>query len=125
MTAPESPAAQLVAVQALAAALGGIRVSTQIPEKRPKEHVVVSRIGSSKPEFGTSMPRFLVEVYGPTSLATEVLAERVHSEWLGLRSHGVNTTTSDWNLAPFDAPDPDHARFQFTGGLQIMMQATS
>lgn len=118
---PVAPAAQLVAVKALTQALGGVRVSTEIPDPRPEEHVVVSRIGGQSPEFGTSMPRFLIEVYGKTALSTERLAETVHAAWMNLRSHGINYSTSDWNLLPFDAPDPKHIRFQFTGGLQILL----
>ncbi|AGG66877.1 hypothetical protein [Corynebacterium callunae] len=116
------PSAQLVAVQALSQALSPVLVSTKIPtQNRPAEHIVVSRIGSSSPEFGTSMPRFLIEVYGATELATERLAEKVQQVWLELRTHGVNFTTSDFNLQPFEAPDTSHVRYQFTGGLQIIL----
>lgn len=118
---PAAPSAQLAAVQALSQALDGVWVSTKLPDPRPEEHVVVSRIGGQSPEFGTSMPRFLIEVYGKTDLSTEVLAEKVHSAWMNLRSHGINSTTSDWNLVPFDSPDVKHVRFQFTGGLQILL----
>ena len=118
---PAAPASQVIAVQALSEALPGVRVSTKIPDPRPIEHVVVSRIGSARPEFGTSMPRFLVEVYAESEVAGERLAEQVHSAWLNLVSHGINLTASDWNLQPFDSPDPNHVRFQFTGGLQIFL----
>lgn len=118
---PPAPSAQLAAVQALSQALNGIHVSTKLPDPRPDEHVVVSRIGGQSPEFGTSMPRFLIEVYGKTDLSTEVLAEKVHSAWMNLRSHGINYSASDWNLTPFDSPDPNHVRFQFTGGLQVLL----
>lgn len=118
---PAAPSAQLAAVQALSQALVGIRVSTKIPDPRPEEHVVVSRIGGQRPEFGTAMPRFLIEVYGQNDLSTERLAETVHAAWMNLRTHGINYSTSDWNLLPFDAPDQKHVRFQFTGGLQILL----
>lgn len=118
---PVAPTAQVVAVKALSEALPGVRVSTKIPDPRPAEHVVVSRIGNSNPEFGTSMPRFLVEVYSGSEVAAEVLAEKVHSAWLNLNTHGINNAPSDWNLQPFDSPDPNHVRFQFTGGLQIIL----
>lgn len=118
---PAAPAAQVIAVQALSEALPGVRVSTKIPDPRPAEHVVVSRIGNVNPEFGTSMPRFLVEVYAGSEVSAERLAEKVHSTWLNLTTHGINQTTSDWNLQPFDSPDQNHVRFQFTGGLQIML----
>lgn len=118
---PVAPTAQVIAVQALSEALPGVRVSTKIPDPRPAEHVVVSRIGNSSPEFGTSMPRFLVEVYAGNEVNAERLAEKVHSAWMNLTSHGINYSTSDWNLQPFDSPDPNHVRFQFTGGLQITL----
>lgn len=118
---PPAPSAQLAAVHALSQVLTPVWVSTKIPDLRPEEHVVVSRIGAQRPEFGTAMPRFLIEVYGKTDLSTEVLAEKVHSAWMNLRSHGINYSTSDWNLLPFDAPDQKHVRFQFTGGLQILL----
>lgn len=118
---PAAPASQIIAVKALSQALPGVWVSTKIPDKRPVEHVVVSRIGSTRPEFGTSMPRFLVEVYGANEVSAEKLAEKVHAAWMNLASHGINTSTSDWNLQPFDSPDQSHVRFQFTGGLQITL----
>ena len=66
-------------------------------------------------------PRFLVEVSSRSELAAEELAEQVRRSWLGLRTHGINWSTDDGNLAPNTSPDPDHVRFQFTGGLQIIL----
>lgn len=118
---PAAPSSQKVAVQALMAALPGLNVSTQMPRARPAEHVIVSRIGGGDGPFGTVAPRFLVEVYGSDELAAEELAERVRRAWLGLRSHGINWSTDDGNLTPYESPDVDHVRFQFTGGLQIIL----
>lgn len=118
---PVPRSSQLVAVQALADALPSMRVSTELPDPRPSEHVVVSRIGGEDPPFGAITPRFLVEVYAATQLAAEELGERVQHTWLHLRSHGINWATTDHNLAPYDSPDPEHIRWQFTGSLQILL----
>ena len=118
---PAARSSQKVAVQALAAALPGMKVSTQMPPSRPGEHVIVSRIGGGDGPFGTVAPRFLIEVYAQSELAAEELAEQVRRSWLGLRTHGINWSTDDGNLAPNPSPDPDHVRFQFTGGLQIIL----
>lgn len=118
---PVSPISQPVVVKALSSALGNIRVSTKIPQPRPREHVVVSRIGSQSPEFGVSSPRYLIEVYSDNELNTERLAEKVHSTWLNLTSKEINRTYSDWNLQPYESPDTDHTRYQFTGGLQLLL----
>lgn len=112
---------QRIAVQSLSAALPGVRVSTQLPDPRPAEHVVVSRIGGSSPPFGANVPRFLVECYAEDELAAEELGERVHHTWKLLKSHGINWADTDDNLAPFDSPDRDYVRFQFTGSLQILL----
>lgn len=122
MTAyPVAPISQPIVVKALSNALGNIRVSTKIPQPRPREHVVVSRIGTQLPEFGVSSPRYLIEVYSDNELNTERLAEKVHSAWLNLANNGINWAYSDWNLQPYDSPDTEHTRYQFTGGLQLML----
>lgn len=114
------PAAQLVAVQALGPALGAVRVSTRIPDPRPAEHVVVSRIGGDDPPFGATVPRFLVECYASTELKAEELGEIVRHRWCRLRSRTINWSDAD-PLVPYDSPDPGHFRFQFTGSLQILL----
>ena len=113
--------AQEVAVHALLAALGGVRVSTSMPDPRPAEHVIVSRIGNVDPPFGARVPRFLVECYAPSELEAERLGEWVHEVWKTLRTHGINWSSTDDNLVPYDAPDEKHHRFQFTGSLQILL----
>lgn len=121
---PVAPAAQLVARQALAQALD-VKVSTQMPTNRPQEHVIISRIAGRSPTFGTNEPRFLVEVYATTELAAETLAEKVHAAWLSLRTHEIIHSSSDYNLVPHSSPDPDHHRFQFTGGLTLKLAQQS
>lgn len=120
MNAPVAPAAQKVAVAALIEATG-LRVSTRKPTTPPPEFVVVSRIGGSSTTYATSNPRFLVECFAADELAAEQLAERVITAWRTMRTHRIIWSSDDGNLARWDDPDPDHHRFQFTGGLTILL----
>lgn len=120
---PAAPSSTRAAVQALSAALG-VPVSTRMPTNKPERFVILSRIGGGSGPFGAVSPRFLVECYAPTEIAAEEFGELVRITWQTMRTHGINRGYDDNNLAWFDAPDIDHCRFQFTGGLQILLQAT-
>lgn len=118
-----SPPPQMVAVQALAAALKTVSVSTQLPPPpHPNKFVVLSRIGGGDLSFSHAKPRFLVEAYASTEFEAEELAEVVRATWRGLRSHGVIYGQDDKNLVRQDDPDKDLFRFQFTGYLLIEMR---
>lgn len=117
---PAAPSSTRVAVRSLGAALG-VPVSTQMPTRKPERFIILSRIGGGSGPFGTVAPRFLVECYAPTEVAAEEFGELVRATWRTMRTHGINYGYDDDNLAWFDAPDVDHSRFQFTGGLQIIL----
>ena len=120
-----------IVVQALTRALD-VPVSTIMPTDRPPQHVIVTRIGSSEPTFGTSISRFLVECFAPSPLEAEQLGEEVHAAWLSSRGGSIHWVDSDHNLAPYDPPstgsagatgDAGHLRYQFTGSVQILDRA--
>lgn len=120
-----------IVVQALTRALD-VPVSTIMPTDRPPQHVIVSRIGSSEPTFGTSISRFLVECFAPSPLEAEQLGEHVHAKWLASRGGAIHWIDSDHNLAPYDPPstgsagatgDAGYRRYQFTGSVQILDRA--
>ena len=64
-----------IVVQALTESLD-VPVSTIMPTDRPPQHVIVSRIGSSEPTFGTSVSRFLIECFATSQLEAEQLGEQ-------------------------------------------------
>lgn len=109
---------QAIAVKALSSALG-VRVSTQMPETKPNEFVIISRIGGGADDWATRNPRFLVECYASSELAAENLGEKVWEAWRSLRTPEITWASVDNNLTRFDDPDPKLHRFQFTGGLQF------
>ena len=120
-----------IVVQALTRALD-VPVSTIMPTDRPPQHVIVTRIGSSEPTFGTSISRFLVECFAPSPLEAEQLGEEVHAAWLSSRGGSIHWVDSDHNLAPYDPPstgsagatgDAGHLRYQFTGSVQFLDRA--
>ena len=120
-----------IVVQALNRVLG-VPVSTIMPTKRPEKHVIVTRIGSSEPTFGTSISRFLIECFAPSPLEAEQLGEEVHAAWLSSRGGAIHWIDSDYNLAPYDPPSPGDAgatgeagvrRYQFTGSVQFLDRA--
>ena len=120
-----------IVVQALTKALD-IPVSTIMPTDRPPQHVIVSRIGSSEPTFGTSISRFLIECFATSQLEAEQLGEHVHAKWLASRGGAIHWIDSDHNLAPYDPPstgspgatgDAGHLRYQFTGSVQFLDRA--
>ena len=120
-----------IVVQALNRRLG-VDVSTIMPTKRAAQHVIVTRIGSSEPTFGTSISRFLVECFAPSPLEAEQLGEEVHAAWLSSRGGAIHWIDSDYNLAPYDPPSPGDAgatgeagvrRYQFTGSVQFLDRA--
>ena len=120
-----------IVVQALTKALD-VPVSTIMPTDRPPQHVIVSRIGSSEPTFGTSISRFLIECFAPSPLEAEQLGEEVHAAWLSSRGGSIHWVDSDHNLAPYDLPSPGDAgatgeagvrRYQFTGSVQFLDRA--
>ena len=120
-----------IVVQALTRALD-VPVSTIMPTDRPPQHVIVTRIGSSEPTFGTSISRFLVECFAPSPLEAEQLGEEVHAAWLSSRGGAIHWIDSDHNLAPYDPPstgsagatgDAGHLRYQFTGSVQFLDRA--
>ena len=103
-----------------------------MPTKRPAKHVIVTRIGSSEPTFGTSISRFLIECFAPSPLEAEQLGEEVHTAWLSSRGGAIHWIDSDYNLAPYDPPSPGDAgatgeagvrRYQFTGSVQFLDRA--
>ena len=120
-----------IVVQVLTRALD-VPVSTIMPTDRPPQHVIVTRIGSSEPTFGTSISRFLIECFAPSPLEAEQLGEEVHAAWLSSRGGSIHWIDSDHNLAPYDPPstgsagatgDAGHLRYQFTGSVQILDRA--
>ena len=120
-----------IVVQALTRALD-VPVSTIMPTDRPPQHVIVTRIGSSEPTFGTSISRFLVECFATSPLEAEQLGEEVHAAWLSSRGGSIHWIDSDHNLAPYDPPstgsagatgDAGHLRYQFTGSVQFLDRA--
>ena len=120
-----------IVVQALTKVLD-VPVSTIMPTDRPPQHVIVSRIGSSEPTFGTSISRFLIECFATSPLEAEQLGEHVHAKWLASRGGAIHWIDSDHNLAPYDPPstgsagatgDAGHLRYQFTGSVQILDRA--
>lgn len=120
-----------IVVQALTKSLD-VPVSTIMPTDRPPQHVIVSRIGSSEPTFGTSMSRFLIECFATSPLEAEQLGEHVHAKWLASRGGAIHWIDSDHNLAPYDPSstgspgatgDAGHLRYQFTGSVQILDRA--
>ena len=120
-----------IVVQALTKVLD-VPVSTIMPTDRPPQHVIVSRIGSSEPTFGTSISRFLVECFAPSPLEAEQLGEEVHAAWLSSRGGSIHWIDSDHNLAPYDPPSTGSAgatgeagvrRYQFTGSVQFLDRA--
>lgn len=115
-------AAQKIAVAALRDALGGVRVSTQLPDSknRPQRFVVLSRIGGGSDDWATKDPRFLIECYATSELDAEELADEAWDAWSGLRGPApLHRGYADNNLTRYDNPDLVHHRFQFTGGLQL------
>ena len=120
-----------IVVQALNRVLD-VDVSTIMPTKRPAKYVIVTRIGSSEPTFGTSISRFLIECFAPSPLEAEQLGEEVHAAWLSSRGGAIHWIDSDYNLAPYDPPSPGDAgatgeagvrRYQFTGSVQFLDRA--
>ena len=120
-----------IIVQTLTKALD-VPVSTIMPTNRPPQHVIVSRIGSSEPTFGTSISRFLVECFATSQLEAEQLGEHVHAQWLASRGGAIHWIKSDYNLAPYDPPstgsagatgDAGYRRYQFTGSVQFLDRA--
>ena len=120
-----------IVVQALTKSLD-VPVSTIMPTDRPPQHVIVSRIGSSEPTFGTSISRFLIECFAPSPLEAEQLGEEVHAAWLSSRGGSIHWIDSDHNLAPYDPPstgsagatgEAGHLRYQFTGSVQFLDRA--
>jgi hypothetical protein len=120
-----------IVVQALTKSLD-VPVSTIMPTDRPPQHVIVSRIGSSEPTFGTSISRFLIECFATSQLEAEQLGEHVHAKWLASRGGAIHWIDSDHNLAPYDPPSPGSAgatgeagvrRYQFTGSVQFLDRA--
>ena len=120
-----------IVVRALTKSLD-VPVSTIMPTDRPPQHVIVTRIGSSEPTFGTSISRFLVECFATSQLEAEQLGEHVHAKWLASRGGAIHWIDSDHNLAPYDPPstgsagatgDAGHLRYQFTGSVQILDRA--
>lgn len=120
-----------IVVQALTKVLD-VPVSTIMPTDRPPQHVIVSRIGSSEPTFGTSISRFLVECFATSPLEAEQLGEHVHAKWLASRGGAIHWIDSDYNLAPYDPPSTGSPgatgeagvrRYQFTGSVQILDRA--
>ena len=120
-----------IVVQGLTRALD-VPVSTIMPTDRPPQHVIVTRIGSSEPTFGTSISRFLIECFATSPLEAEQLGEHVHAKWLASRGGAIHWIDSDHNLAPYDPPstgsagatgDAGHLRYQFTGSVQILDRA--
>lgn len=110
--------AQATVVKALSGVLG-VRVSTQMPKEKPKEFVIVSRIGGGADDWATRNPRFLVECFADSELAAEALGERTWEAWRRLRTPDIRWATVDNNLARFTDPDPKLHRFQFTGSAQL------
>lgn len=106
-------------VKALAKA-SGVRVATNIPEKKPEQFILVSRIGGGADDWATRNPHFLVECYSTKSkIDSEDLAERVWELWPSLRDNAtIMWARQDNNLAFFDDPDPALHRHQFTAWLQ-------
>ena len=120
-----------IVVQALTKVLD-VPVSTIMPTDRPPQHVIVTRIGSSEPTFGTSISRFLIECFATSQLEAEQLGEHVHAKWLASRGGAIHWIDSDHNLAPYDPPSPGspgatgdagHLRYQFTGSVQFLDRA--
>ena len=120
-----------IVVQVLTKALD-VPVSTIMPTDRPPQHVIVSRIGSSEPTFGTSISRFLIECFATSPLEAEQLGEHVHAKWLASRGGAIHWIDSDHNLAPYDPSstgsagatgDAGHLRYQFTGSVQFLDRA--
>lgn len=111
---------QALAVQALMSTTG-VEVSTRLPDQddRPDAFVVLSRIGGGSDDWATKNPRFLVECYAPDDVAAEILADDVWEAWRAANPTYPVWATADNNLAPYDNPDVDHRRFQFTAGLQL------
>lgn len=120
---PVPPNSEVVAVQALSSALDGVLVAQEMPREKPEKFVLVSRIGGGVGSLATSDPRFLIECYAQGRVTAGDFAEQVHHAWLHLRSHGVTKATSDNNLQPYESPDVNHVRFQFTGGLKIRLRS--
>lgn len=113
--------AQAIAVQVLSEVVG-VPVSTRLPEMKPPQFIVVSRIGGGTSDFALRNPRFLVECYAHTELGAEELAELAHERWHGLRHRLIHRCVSDNNLARYDDPDPELFRFQFTGTMLLRAQ---
>lgn len=111
---------QDVAVKELEQALR-VPVSTEIPEIRPDQHIVLGRIGGGPESIATNDPRFLIECYALDALEAEALAEKAQHAWVHLRGNGVVRGYSDNNLAPYPSPDVEHVRFQFTGSLKLRL----
>lgn len=114
-------AAQAVAVQAIQEALA-VPASTRFPPKqmRPREFVVVSRIGGGADDWALKTPRFLIECYAASELDAERLADRAWDAWSALRAPApISSGYADNNLTRYDNPDTEHVRFQFTGGLRL------
>lgn len=66
---------QDIAVAALEAA-ADVPVSTEMPQSRPSQHIVLSRIGGAPKSIATNDPRFLIECYARDALEAEALAEK-------------------------------------------------
>lgn len=111
---------QDLAVAALGAAVN-VPVSTEMPQPRPAQHIVLSRIGGGPESIATNDPRFLIECYARDALEAEALAERAQHAWVHLRGNGIVRGYTDNNLAPYPSPDVEHTRFQFTGALKLRL----
>lgn len=99
----------------------GVRVSTQMPEEKPDQFVIVSRIGGGAEDWATRNPRFLVECYAKSEITAETLGEKVWELWkTGLRDNDtIIWSAPDNNLARNLDPDPKLHRFQFTANVQV------
>lgn len=111
---------QDIAVAALEAVVE-VPVSTEMPQPRPSQHIVLSRIGGGPRSIATNDPRFLIECYASDALEAEALAERAQHAWVHLRGNGIVRGYTDNNLAPYPSPDVEHTRFQFTGALKLRL----
>lgn len=117
----------LTAVNILTPDQAPVRVSDEMPQQRPKQIILISQVGGSRPNPVQSIHRLLIELWVAKSLSVNI------ETWCGevsaaLRNSSGHTYDGVFSFGwgneqgPVDFPDPDVTdmrRWQFHGDLKL------
>lgn len=102
---------------------GDVRVSTEVPAKRPAKLVTIT---SAPTGGGTNLAlsprRLIIQVYAATEMEAGELAETVCAHLRSARyvkGNGLRNVTVVGTPARFDDPDTDAPRFQLTADVTL------